>query len=114
MPKLEEIDRWMSNILDINVNTSMKLNSLADLTLQLGRKVEQQTTNIDRLIEQGTKTEAKIDQLVEQGVKTEGKIDRLVEQGAKTEAKLDRLSEHAERNEQRFERLLTLLEKRAV
>jgi hypothetical protein len=67
---LEEIDICMSQITDVLVNTSTKLNLIAELNLVSGRK-------LDRLADLSANTEQKIDRLAELSIATEQKIDRL-------------------------------------
>jgi hypothetical protein len=82
---LDEIDHWMTQVTDVLVNTSTKLNSIAELNLVLGRK-------LDRLADLSTNTEQKIDRLAD-------KIDKLADASAATNLKMDRLVEALLRRE---------------
>lgn len=74
---LEESDHCMSQIADVLVNTSGKLNLIAELNLVLGRK-------LDRLADLSSGTGEKLDRLAD-------KIDKLAELSAAGEHKIDRL-----------------------
>ena len=40
MPTLENVDRFMTNMIELNTATTAKLHSLADLNMQLGQKID--------------------------------------------------------------------------
>ena len=97
----QEIDRWMTRITDAVVNTSTKLNQVADLDLGLGRKLDRLAAGlsanaeqkIDRLLD-------KVDKLADLPSsaqnKLEGaakKIERMGEVSAAAEHRVDRLSD---------------------
>jgi ABC-type transporter Mla subunit MlaD len=90
--KLEDIDHWMTQITDVMVNTSSKLNQVADLNLALGGKLDRLTDKVDKLADLSAGTEHKIDRLSD-------KIDKLADVSASTNQKLDRLVEALLRRE---------------
>jgi hypothetical protein len=75
----EEIDHWMTQITDVLVNTSTKLNLTAELDLVLGRKLDRLTDKVDKLADVSARTGEKLDRLAELSLRSEQKIDRLVE-----------------------------------
>jgi peptidoglycan hydrolase CwlO-like protein len=90
--KLEEIDHWMTQMTDVMVNTSSKLNQVADLNLALGKKLDRLTDKVDSLADLSAGTEQKIDRLSDE-------IDKLADISASTNQKLDRLVEALLRRE---------------
>ena len=93
MPTLEDVDRFMTNMIELNTATTAKLHSLADLNMQLGQKIDrlgirldQQAINIDRLIDHGKQIDARLDRIAEG-------LDQLAGIASGTERKLDRLIE---------------------
>jgi len=81
---LKEIDRWMTRITDAMVNTSTKLNQVADLDLVLGRKLDRLAAGLSGNAEQ------KINRLSE-------KIDKLADLPTSAQNKLDGAAEKIER-----------------
>ncbi|HEX5410953.1 MAG TPA: hypothetical protein VFZ27_03755 [Terriglobia bacterium] len=104
--KLEESDHWMTQMTDMMVNTSSKLNQGADLNLVLGQKLDRLaglsadseqkigrlSDKIDQLADLSTKTEQKIGRLSD-------KVDKLADVSGSTNQKLDRLVEALLRRE---------------
>jgi peptidoglycan hydrolase CwlO-like protein len=88
----QEIDHWMTQITEVLVNTSGKLNQVADLNLLLGRKLDRLTDKVEQLVDLSTGTEQKIDRLSD-------KIDKLADLSASTNQKLDKLVEALLRRE---------------
>jgi hypothetical protein len=87
-----EMDRYMSQITDVLVNTSTKLNLTAELDLVLGRKLDRLTDKVDLLAD-------KVDKLADVSARTGEKLDRLAELSLRTEQKIDRLVEALLRRE---------------
>jgi hypothetical protein len=81
-----EMDRYMSQITDVLVNTSTKLNLIAELDLALGRKLDCLTDKVDLLA-------GKVDKLVDFSAGTGEKLDRLAELSIRTEQKINRLGD---------------------
>ena len=105
MPTLENVDRFMTNMIELNTATTAKLHSLADLNMQLGQKIDrlgirldQQAINIDRLI-------TGVGELVEHGKQIDARLDRIAEG-------LDQLAGIASGTERKLDRLIEALTKR--
>ena len=140
MPTLENVDRFMTNMIELNTATTAKLHSLADLNMQLGQKIDrlgirldQQAINIDRLIDHGKQIDARLGRLAEISGSTERKLDQqainidrlitgvgeLVEHGKQIDARLDRIAEGLDQlagiasgTERKLDRLIEALTKR--
>jgi hypothetical protein len=83
----KEIDRWMTRITDAMVNTSAKVNQVADLDLVLERKLDRLATGFSGNAEQTiTRLSEKIDKLADLPTSAQNKLDGAAE-------KIDRLAE---------------------
>jgi plasmid stabilization system protein ParE len=81
---LKEINHWMTRITDAVVNTSTKLNQVADLDLGLGRKLDRLAAGLSANAEQ------KIDRLLD-------KVDKLADLPSSAQNKLDGAAKKIER-----------------
>ena len=104
---LKEIDRWMTRITDAMVNTSTKLNQVADLDLVLGRKLDRLAAGLSGNAEQKiNRLSEKIDKLADLPTSAQNKLDGAAE-------KIERLGELSAAAEQRVDRLSDKIDKLA-
>jgi chromosome segregation ATPase len=103
----QKIDQWMTQITDAMVNTSTKLNQVADLDLVLGRKLGRLAADLSANTEQKIERLCdKIDKLADLPASTQNKLDGTAE-------KIDRLAELSVASEQKIDRLSDKIDKLA-